>query len=162
MSEKGEAFAVDIAVGNDVVPIYRVTLVREPTVLESLRTARRKSSEAAEIVRPLFVALDREQFVVLLLDAKHCLIGVNTVSIGSLTATVVHPREVFKPAILTNSAAIILVHGHPSGSPEPSQEDIDITRRLRDAGELRGIRVLDSIILGVGTAIYSFVDAGRW
>jgi DNA repair protein RadC len=70
------------------VPIYRVTLVREPTVLESLRTAIRKSSEAAEIVRPLFAALDREQFVVLLLDAKHY-------AIGSLTATVVHPRLCF-------------------------------------------------------------------
>jgi DNA repair protein RadC len=64
------------------VPIYRVTLVREPTVLESLRTAIQKSSKAAEIVRPLFAALDREQFVVLLLDAKHYAIGVNTVSIG--------------------------------------------------------------------------------
>jgi DNA repair protein RadC len=160
MSEEREGTKVDTAF--DGVPIYRVTLVREPTVLEASRTTIRTSSEAAEIVHPLFVALDREQFVILLLDAKHGPIGVNTVSIGSLTATVVHPREVFKSAILSNAAAMILVHGHPSGSVEPSQEDIDITRRLPDAGELLGIRVLDSIILGEGKSIYSFVDSGRW
>ncbi len=108
MSENEEAFTVGIAVGNDVVPIYRVTLVREPTVVESLRTAIRKSSEAAEIVRPLFASLDREQFVVLLLDAKHCPIAVNTVSIGSLTATVVHPRLCFAKHNLGYVAAAVM------------------------------------------------------
>jgi len=83
-----------------------------------------------------------EQFVVLLLDAQHKAIGVNIVSIGSLTASLVHARETFKPAILSNSAAIIVAHNHP-GSVEPSVEDIELSRRLREAGELLGIRVLD-------------------
>jgi DNA repair protein RadC len=164
MSESEESLKVSIPVtpANDVVPIYRVTLVREPTVLESLRTAVRKSSEAAELMRPLFTDLDREHFVVLMLDAQHRPIGVNIVSIGSLTASVVHARETFKPAILSNSAAVIVAHNHPSNSVEPSPEDIELSRRLREAGELLGIRVLDSIIIGAGSSFYSFVDAGRW
>ena len=86
MSESEESLKVCIPVtpANDVVPIYRVTLVREPTVLESSRTAIRKSWEAAEILRPLFAELDREQFVVLMLDAQHRPLGMSVISIGSL------------------------------------------------------------------------------
>jgi DNA repair protein RadC len=112
MSESEESLKVSIPVtpANDVVPIYRVTLVREPTLLESSRTAIRKSSEAAEVLRPLCAELDREQFVVLMLDAQHRPLGMNVISIGSLTASIVHPREVFKAAILSNSAAVIVAH----------------------------------------------------
>jgi DNA repair protein RadC len=74
----------------------------------------------------------------------------------------VHPRESFKAAILANAAAVIVAHNHPSGSVDPSPEDIELSRRLREAGELLGIRVLDSIVIGSGTSIYSFIDAGRW
>ena len=144
------------------VPIYRVALVRESGICEPPSTPVRKSSEAAKILRPLFEKLDREQFVVLLLDAQHKPIGINIVSIGSLTASLVHARETFKPAILSNSVAIIVAHNHPSGSVEPSVEDIELSRRLREVGELLGIRVLDSIVLGEGDSLYSFVDAGRW
>jgi DNA repair protein RadC len=144
------------------VPLYRVTLVREAeAAVQSHATVVRNSSDAAEILRPLFAGLDREQFVVLMLDAKHRAIGTNIVSIGSLTSAPAAPREVFKAAILSNSAAVILAHAHPSGSADPSADDIEITRRLRDCGELLGIRVLDSIILGDGTSnFYSFKDAG--
>jgi DNA repair protein RadC len=144
------------------VPLYRVALVRESRIGESPTTPVRKSSEAAKILRPLFAKLDREQFVVLLLDAQHKPIGINIVSIGSLTASIVHPREAFKAAILANAAAVIVSHNHPSGSVEPSPEDIELSRRLREAGQLLGIRVLDSIVLGEGDSLYSFVDAGRW
>jgi DNA repair protein RadC len=72
--------------------------------------------------------------------------GFNTVSVGSLTASLVHPREVFKPAIIGNPASLILVHNHPSGDPEPSPEDRALTRRLKEAGELPGIRVLDHVV----------------
>ena len=144
------------------VPVYRVALVREPTPIESPCALVRKSSEAAELLRPLFADLDREHFLVLMLDAQHRPIGVNVVSIGSLTASVVHARETFKPAILSNSAAVIVAHNHPSNSIEPSPEDIELSRRLREAGELLGIRVLDSLIVGAGDRFYSFVDAGRW
>jgi DNA repair protein RadC len=144
------------------VPVYRVALVREFLIGDSHSTPVRKSSEAAKVLRPLFEKLDREQFVVLLLDAQHKPIGINIVSVGSLTASIVHPREAFKAAILANAAAVIVSHNHPSGSVEPSSEDIALSRRLREAGELLGIRVLDSIVLGEGESFYSFIDTGRW
>jgi DNA repair protein RadC len=147
---------------DDRVPVYRIALVREPTAVDLPGNAVRKSSEAAEVLRPLFEGLDREQFAILLLDAQHKPIGVNIVSVGSLTASIVHPREAFKAAILANAAADIVSHNHPSGSVELSPEDIELSRRLREAGELLGIRVLDSIVLGEGGALYSFIDAGRW
>src|SRR5207247_2295 len=89
----------------------------------------------------------KEHFVVLLLNARHELQCRETVSVGSLNASIVHPREVFLPAILHSAASVILVHNHPSGDPEPSEEDLGITRRLIDVGELVGIGVLDHVIV---------------
>ena len=89
----------------------------------------------------------REHFVVLLLNARHELERRETVSIGSLNASIVHPREVFLPAILHSAASVVLVHNHPSGDPEPSEEDLSITRRLLEVGELVGIGVLDHVIV---------------
>jgi DNA repair protein RadC len=89
----------------------------------------------------------REHFVVLLLNARHELEHRETVSIGSLNASIVHPREVFLPAILHSAASIVLVHNHPSGDPEPSEEDVGISRRLVQVGELVGIGVLDHVII---------------
>jgi DNA repair protein RadC len=90
----------------------------------------------------------REHFLVLLLNARHEVMGQETVSIGSLNASIVHPREVFKPAMLASAASIVLVHNHPSGDPEPSEEDLSITKRLVQAGEILGIGVLDHVIVG--------------
>jgi DNA repair protein RadC len=90
---------------------------------------------------------DREQFLVLLLNARHEVMGRETISVGSLNASIVHPREVFKPAVLTSAAALVLIHNHPSGDPEPSEEDLSITKRLVGAGELLGISVLDHVIV---------------
>ena len=89
-------------------------------------------------------------FVAILLDGKK-VIGFNVVSLGSLTAALVHPREVFKPAILANAANLILAHNHPSGDPEPAAEDRAITERLRHAADLLGITVLDHVVIGDGT-----------
>jgi DNA repair protein RadC len=89
----------------------------------------------------------REHFVVLLLNARHELQVRETVSIGSLNASIVHPREVFLPAITHSAANVILVHNHPSGDPEPSEEDLGITRRLVEVGDLVGIGVLDHVIV---------------
>ncbi|HET9327542.1 MAG TPA: DNA repair protein RadC [Candidatus Eisenbacteria bacterium] len=89
----------------------------------------------------------REHFVVLLLNARHEIQCRETVSIGSLNASIVHPREVFRPAILHAAASVVLVHNHPSGDPEPSEEDLGITRRLSEVGELVGIGVLDHVIV---------------
>ena len=105
--------------------------------------------------------MDREHFVVILLDRKNAPIGINTVSIGSLTASVVHMRETFKAAILANAAAILCGHNHPSGDPEPSREDRALTKRLVDAGKLLGIAVVDHLIVGDGTITsFSFADQG--
>lgn len=89
----------------------------------------------------------REHFVVLLLNARHEMQCRETVSIGSLNASIVHPREVFLPAILHSAASVVLVHNHPSGDPEPSEEDLSITRRLVQVGDLVGIGVLDHVIV---------------
>lgn len=91
---------------------------------------------------------DREFFVVLNLNTKNQVIAEDTVSIGSLNASLVHPRELFKNAIKRSAAALILVHNHPSGDPSPSREDIDVTRRLAEAGKLLGIEILDHVVIG--------------
>jgi DNA repair protein RadC len=140
------------------IPRYRVTLVRDgraiappPPLLTSVA--------AAVILRPLFAHLDREQFLVCGLDAKHGIIGVNLVSIGSLTLAIVHPREVFKPLILMNAVAWICAHNHPSGDTAPSQEDRVLTSRLRQGADLLGITLLDHLIL-TDEGCYSFADQG--
>lgn len=89
-----------------------------------------------------------EHFCIFCLNTKNKIVGVHTISIGSLNASIVHPREVFKAAMLNNAAAIICIHNHPSGDPEPSREDIETTRRLVEAGKIIGIEVLDHIIIG--------------
>jgi DNA repair protein RadC len=92
--------------------------------------------------------LDREHFRAILLNTKNRILGVRTISIGSLNASIVHAREVFKAAVAESAQAIVLVHNHPSGLPEPSSEDIAVTQRLAEAGRILGIEVLDHIILG--------------
>lgn len=106
-------------------------------------------------------SLKKEEFHVLLLDAKNRKIKDVRVSEGSLTSSLVHPREVFNPIIRESAAAVILIHNHPSGDPTPSQEDLHITRRLRDVGDIMGVRVLDHLIIGKGKYV-SFVDDGYW
>jgi DNA repair protein RadC len=140
------------------VPRYRVTLVRDGRATTAAAPVL-TSPGAADLLRPLFADVDREQFLVCGLDAKHCIIGVNVVSIGSLTLAIVHPREVFKPLILMNAAAWICAHNHPSGDPTPSQEDRVLTTRLRQGADLLGIGLLDHLIL-TDARYYSFADQG--
>ena len=142
---------------NDI-PIYRVTLVQEGKV-ENYRQRLSDSEAAGVVIRAYLADADREHFVVLLLDRRRQVIGINTVSVGSLTATIVHPREVFKPAILANAAAVICGHNHVSGDPRPSAEDRTITRRLVDSGRTLGIEVIDHIIVGE-EGYFSFADEG--
>ncbi len=103
--------------------------------------------------------LKKERFLALLLDSKNRVIREVSISEGSLTASIVHPREVFAPVVKESAAAVLFVHNHPSGDPTPSREDLEITTRLREAGELMGVRVLDHIIIGQGRYV-SFVDRG--
>lgn len=94
--------------------------------------------------------LDREMFCSIYLSRKNDVLAIHSVSIGGLASSLVHPREVFKPAFLTSAAAIILVHNHPSGDPTPSPEDLKVTKRLTEAGKLLGIEILDHVIIGLG------------
>ncbi|PIJ62099.1 hypothetical protein V513_05670 [Mesotoga sp. H07.pep.5.3] len=103
--------------------------------------------------------MDRETVRVISLDSKLNYRGLNTVSVGLLDSSLLHPREVYKPAISRMAAAIILVHNHPSGDPSPSREDEGVTSKIREAGETLGIKMLDHVIIGSGT-FYSFA-AGR-
>lgn len=101
----------------------------------------------------------RERFIALLLDSKNRLLREVGISEGSLTASIVHPREVFAPVVRESAAAVLFVHNHPSGDPAPSREDLDITLRLKEAGELMGVRVLDHIIIG-SEGYVSLADRG--
>lgn len=100
----------------------------------------------------------KEMFLTLHLDGKNRIIAMDIVSVGSLNQSIVHPRHVFQTALISNAAAIICIHQHPSGDPTPSSEDISITKRLKEAGEIMGIRVLDHII--IGDDYLSFVERG--
>lgn len=108
----------------------------------------RNPEDAAYLVMEEMRHLDREYFSVLLLNTKNQVVARETVSIGTLNSSTVHPRELFKSAIRRSAAAVILVHNHPSGDPTPSREDIEVTRRLMQAGEIVGIEVLDHLIIG--------------
>ena len=102
----------------------------------------------------------KEYFMALLLDGKNRIIKRVQISEGSLNQSIVHPREVFNVAVRESAAAMILLHNHPTGDPTPSPEDLEVTRRLSEAGELMGIKVLDHIIIGEG-AFYSFTERGH-
>lgn len=104
--------------------------------------------------------LAQEKFGIITLNTKNDIVGMHVLSIGSLNATIVHPREVFKAAILNNAASLICFHNHPSGDPSPSQADIEMTLRLVEAGTLMGIEVLDHVIVGDGDRYCSLKETG--
>jgi DNA repair protein RadC len=106
------------------------------------------AADAAKVLRPLLADRPIEHFGILSLDSKHRVIGWDVIGIGTLDATIVHPRDVFRVAILQNAAAIIVAHNHPSGDPAPSPDDLALTRRLTQAAEVIGIPILDHIIIG--------------
>ncbi len=141
-----------------VLPIYRVSLVREGALKYDQQM--RSSRCVAQLLQEYLTDADREYFVVILVDQKNRLIGINTAFIGSLTASTIHPREVFKPAFLCNAASIILGHNHPSGDTLPSREDRASTTRLVAAGKLLGVAVVDHVIIGSEGRYFSFADEG--
>jgi DNA repair protein RadC len=140
--------------------VQMVTIVREGSSPFALRQMQNSANVYAAF-RSICERADRESFWSVLLDTKHKIVGVEEVGRGSLSSTIVHPRETFKSAVVVNAAAIVVLHNHPSGDPTPSPEDLSLTRRLREVGELIGIRVLDHIIIGRGRYV-SLVDDGYW
>ena len=128
------------------LPVVRLSLVREGSVGSETRTIH-TPQDAAEIARAIIGDRDREHLVAFLLDVRHRVVAVHTVSVGFLDSAPVHPRELFKAAILCNAAAVIIAHNHPSGDLGRSPADETITRRLAEAGRLLGIPLLDHIIV---------------
>jgi DNA repair protein RadC len=131
------------------INVYSLRLVKESSVTYNLESIANPAT-AAEIINQVFDMENQpnEVFAILCLSTKNKVIGAHIISQGSLSSSIVHPREVFKAAILNNAASVILAHNHPSGDPEPSKDDIEITRRLVEAGKLLGIEVLDHVIIG--------------
>ena len=117
--------------------------------------------DAAAILRDRLTEEAVEVFGILMVDTKHRVTGWHGVSRGTLDSALVHPREVFCPAIRDMAAAIILAHNHPSGDPTPSRDDVALTKRLVEAGELLGIAVLDHVIIGDTGRYCSFKETGR-
>ena len=142
------------------IPGFRIALVREPGVKLAARPRIRIPAEAAPMLAQYIGEADREVFVIAMLTVRHRVLGLHTVSVGCLTSSLVHPREVLKPAILSGSAAFLAAHNHPSGDPEPSAEDIALTRRLAAAGQLVGIELLDHLILGEAGRFVSLRERG--
>ncbi len=140
------------------IPIYRVALVRDGSQKVDDKQMR-SPWMAAHLFRQYLGDVDREHFCVMMLNTKLRVIGIHTVSIGSIDATIAMPREVFKPAILSNAASVILCHNHPSGETDPSRDDISLTARLAEAGSLLGIKVHDHVIIGDGTQFYAFSES---
>lgn len=142
------------------VPVCRVQLVREASRV--IPAEINEVQDAAEAIEEHLIGADREHFVILMLDAKNQLLGIHTVSVGTLNATLISPREVFKAAILANAASVIAGHNHPSGDPAPSPEDFVVTDRLRAAGAVLDIELLDHVIVGANSAFTSLRQTGMW
>jgi DNA repair protein RadC len=139
---------------------FHVDVVKEPAVYplgEKLCWSKMVASAARAIFRTLDA--DKEHFLLITLNNKNVCGGFKVISTGSLTASLVHPREVWGAAIRLTAAAVVFVHNHPSGDPTPSQEDIEITRRLKEVGDVMGVRVLDHVVLG-DKRFFSFSDKG--
>lgn len=155
---------------NELTNIKGLGQAKAATVLAALEIGRRIASakpiekihlscpqDVADFLMPRLRYEAKEQFVVILLNNKNKVIGTEVVSEGSLSSSVVHPREVYAPAILHHAAAIMVAHNHPSGDPKPSIEDEEVTRQLLRSGKVLGIPMIDHVIIGDGN-YYSFLE----
>ena len=129
------------------INIVSIKMVKGSSFLYQTRTIS-SPKDAYEMIKEQLEGLDREQFIIACLNTKNEPTNISVVSVGTLNKAIVHPRELFKTAILSNAASIMAFHNHPSGDTEPSQQDIQLTNRLYEAGELLGIKLLDHLIIG--------------
>ncbi len=132
------------------INIVSIKMVKESSFLYQTRTIS-SPKDAYEMIKEQLEGLDREQFIIACLNTKNEPTNISVVSVGSLNKAIVHPREVFKTAILSNASSIMAFHNHPSGDTTPSQQDIQLTHRLVEAGELLGIKLVDHLIIGDGS-----------
>jgi DNA repair protein RadC len=133
--------------------------IREIEYVYDKRPKISSMDDVIKAVKPLIADLNKEFFIALFLNTKNGVIKQEIISIGSLSANVVHPREVFKTACMVSASSIIVAHNHPSGDPSPSREDIEITKKLAEAGKMIGIELLDHVILGHDRN-YGFKESG--
>lgn len=145
--------------GKVYVAKIKLSVIRENTASERIEIGSPEDVAALEFIKEELVSSDREKFMCIHLNIKHVVLSYEIISIGSLNSSVVHPRETLKGAILSNAAAIILAHNHPSSDVEPSPEDIAVTKRLVDAGNILGIQILDHLIFG-GNGFVSLKERG--
>lgn len=129
-----------------IIEIVRIKQMIEETPYEIKGI--RSPEDASQVMFNFIGHEDREVFIVICLNTKNEVIAVHRAHVGSINASVVHPREVFKTAFLNNATSLIVGHNHPSGDPTPSQEDINVTKRLAEAGRILGVEILDSLIIG--------------
>jgi DNA repair protein RadC len=139
----GEARAAQVLAA---LEIGRRVLAVRPAERLQIRSPR----DAAHFLMPEYSARPVEQFGLLMLDTRHRVLRTSVLTVGTLDCATVHPREVFRHALLASAAAVVMFHNHPSGDPQPSGEDVDLTRRMVAAGELVGVRVIDHVVLGDG------------
>jgi DNA repair protein RadC len=163
ISENGDLFGLYGVTVHDLIRTHGIGEAKACTILAAVEFGKRlgrvrnpgrpvisSPADVDGLLRGRIANHDRENFVAVLLSTKNEVIEFPTISVGTLEASLVHPREVFKPAIRASAARIVLAHNHPSGKVEPSREDREITKRLVDAAEIIGIGVLDHVILGDG------------
>jgi DNA repair protein RadC len=141
------------------VDIVSIKMVREASVLYEKRKIA-SPRDAFELIKDFLKDEDREKFLAIYLNTKNEPTAIHTVSIGTINASLVHPREVFKGALMTNAASVIVAHNHPSNECNPSKEDIQITKRLMEAGKIIGIEVIDHIIVGDSNHYISLKERG--
>lgn len=143
--------------------IYEVVRIKQviQELDESEKYIIRSPQDAAEVAAKFIGDEDREVFFVMCLNTKNQVVAVHRCHVGALNASLVTPREVFKAAILNNSASIIVSHQHPSQVVDPSREDHEVTKRLVECGKILGIEVLDHVIVNAKAKYYSFKEAGR-
>ena len=129
------------------LPVYRISLVKDTSLPYNEACHLLDPAGVADLIRTHLKQTDREQFIVVFLDSASKVVGLNTVSMGTLTESLVHPREVFKGAILANAASMICAHNHPSGEHHPSEADIAVTAKLKESGRILGIPIEDHVIV---------------
>lgn len=156
LASLGSAGAIDLSMVPGIGPAKACRIVaglelgRRAAGARISKPAIRSPQDVVDLVCQHMRLLDREHFMALLLDTKNQLLASELIAVGSLDASLVHPREIFKAAVRYSAAAVILLHNHPSGDPTPSEADINCTRRLVEAGRVLGIGILDHIIIGDG------------
>ncbi len=147
IEELTQVKGIGIAKATQLKAALELSKRMEEHSLDADKLTVRSPEDVVKVVRNKLRGKKKEHFVTLSLDTRNHLIDTHTISIGSLDSSIVHPREVFKEAIACSAASVIFVHNHPSGDPSPSEDDIRLTKRLAEVGEIMGIEVLDHVII---------------